>query len=166
MTSIPTVTSANCVGCRRAVDVSWSFCPSCGADNRDPALHQGSVDAHNHDLRFGAHCVLCGATGGGQSALPQGMWKLPPWWKRLIIALLIGSWGALALNWHTGDHHQEKRYILNSRRHGLRIAWKPWLEGGPERHNIRRSGGLHIDFRTLVDFLAVTLVPTRHLERR
>lgn len=71
MTSISTVAGANCVACHSVLDASWSFCPFCGSDNRDPALHQGPVGNHTHDFRFGAHCVLCGAAGGGQPVLPQ-----------------------------------------------------------------------------------------------
>ena len=112
------------MGCRRAVDASWSFCPFCGADNRDPALHQGPVGAHSHDFRFAAHCVLCGATGGAQPVL-QGkkaaMWNLPPWWVRLIIGLLIALWGLWGLHLGIEAIMTKKTNIgLSS---GLRGGW-------------------------------------------
>lgn len=72
MTSNQPFAGAKCLGCHKVIDASWSFCPICGADNRDPALHRSSVGNHSHDFQLGPHCVLCGVAASGQQPIqPQ-----------------------------------------------------------------------------------------------
>lgn len=56
--------TASCVNCRKVLDATWPFCPACGADNRDPALHPGKPTSHQHNFSFGTYCCLCGAGSG------------------------------------------------------------------------------------------------------